>query len=122
MQALSRGSLGVRMNISQLQRSLDQASSAPSNSSWQAVNSPDDGEKKRLRDAVDQLQSVCAALEGQNKLLSDKLGDQESFVEQSHSAPLQKDEETKDQGRGYRRVSVVAPQKGFHGVILIKSY
>ena len=38
-------------------------------------------EKKKLRDAVDQLQSSYTALEGQNRLHSDKLGDQESFVE-----------------------------------------
>ena len=95
-------------HIYQLQQSLEQTNSAPSNSSWQAVNSIDDGEKKRLRDAVNQLQSLCAALEGQNKMLSEKLGDQESFIEQRNSA-LPKDEETKVKTRESPRTSVVAP-------------
>ena len=72
---------------------------------------PEDSEKKKLRDAFDQPQSAYTALEGQNRLLSDKLGDQESFVEQLNSALLQKDAEVKAKTRGSQRASVAASSR-----------
>ena len=67
--------------------------------------------KRRNCDAVDQPQSAYTALEGQNRLLSDKLGDQESFVEQLNSALLQKDAEVKAKTRGSQRASVAASSR-----------
>ena len=77
-------------------------------SSWQAVNSPDDSEKKKLRDAVDNLQNAYMTLESQNRLLKHKLGDQESFVELSISA---KEAEAKTKIRESQKASVAAPSR-----------
>ena len=81
--------------IMQLQLSLEQSNSAPSLASWQQINSPDNGEKKKLRDAVDSWQNTCVKLEQQNESLREQLADQESYVEQLSGALEQKDEEMK---------------------------
>ena len=92
-----------------MQQSLEQADSVPSVGSWQAVNSPEDSANKKLRDVVDRLQSACTALEGQNQMLVDKLGDQESFVEQLNSALIQKEVESK------ARIRESQISEGFNG-------
>ena len=93
--ALRRELVRKDEHISHLQRSLEQANSVPSVGSWQAVNSPEDSANKKLRDVVDRLQSAYTDLEGQNKLLIDKLGGQDPFVEQLNSALIQKEVEHK---------------------------
>ena len=93
--ALRRELVRKDEHISHLQRSLEQANSVPSAGSWQAVNSPEDSGNKKLRDVVDRLQSAYTDLDGQNKLLIDKLGGQDPFVEQLNSALIQKEVEYK---------------------------
>ena len=92
---LRREMLRKDERVVQLQRSLEQANSAPSVSSWQQINSPDDGEKKKLRDAADSWQNACVKLEQRNESLREQLADQESYVEQLNGALEQKDEEMK---------------------------
>ena len=120
--ALKRELMRRDERISQLQRSLEQANSAPSKSSWQAVNCPEDNDKKKLREAVDQLQTICAALEGQNKMLSDRLGDQESFVEHRIQRCSERMRRPRSRFKRSERAWRPGPLEIPHGVILPKSY
>ena len=47
----------------QLRVALREANSAPSMSSWQHVNSPDDVEKNKLKGAVEEWQNTCKFME-----------------------------------------------------------
>ena len=85
---LRREMLRKDERVMQLQRSLEQANSAK-------INSPDDGEKKKLRDAADSWQNARVKLEQRNESLREQLADQESYVEQLNGALEQKDEEMK---------------------------
>ena len=87
--ALQREQLRKDEHTSHLQRSLEEANSGPSNSSWQMVNSPDDSERK---DFAKQWISYRTS-------------------EQLNSALTMKDEETKVTTRESRRATVAAPSE-----------
>ena len=80
--ALNRKLLDKDDELRQLKLALQEANSAPSMSSWQRVNSPDDTEKPLLKGAVEAWQNTCEDMESKNATLRRQLDDQESFVEQ----------------------------------------
>ena len=114
--ALRREMLRKDERIMQLQRSLEQTNSASSVSSWQQINSPDDGEKKKLRDAVDSWQIACVKLEQMNESLPEQSADQESYVEQLNGALEEKDEELKRKTKDILKpTAAVATRKSHWG-------
>ena len=82
--------------VRQLRVALQEANSAPSMSSWQHVNSPDDTEKHKLKGAVEEWQSTCKFMESTNATLRRRLDDQESFVEQLSSELSRQEKRTKE--------------------------
>ena len=80
--ALDRKLMDKDDELRQLKLALQEANSAPSLSSWQHVNSPDDTEKRLLKGAVKSWQNTCEDMESKNATLRRQLDDQESFVEQ----------------------------------------
>ena len=89
----------------------------------QLINSPDDGEKKKSRDAVDAWQKTCAELEQKNESLRVQLADQESFVEQLNGALVQKDEEMKAKAKEILKPAAsVTARKSQWGVITDEIY
>ena len=80
--ALDRKLMDKDDELRQLKLALQEANSAPSMSSWQHVNSPDDREKRLLKGAVEEWQNTCEDMESKNATLRRQLDDQESFVEQ----------------------------------------
>ena len=83
--ALDRKLMDKEDELRQLKVALQEANSAPSMSSWQHVNSPDDTEKRLLKAAIEEWQNTCEVMENKNASLRRRLDDQESFVEQLSS-------------------------------------
>ena len=82
--------------LRQLKVALQEANSAPSMSSWQHVNSPDDTEKRKLKGAIEEWQNTCEVMENNNATLRRRLDDQESFVEQLRSVLSRQEKRTKE--------------------------
>ena len=80
--AMNRQLLDKDDEVRRLKVALQEANSAPSMSSRQRVNSPDDAEVQKLRGAVEEWRSTCKSIERKNATLRRQLGDQESLVEQ----------------------------------------
>ena len=82
--------------LRQLKVALQEANSAPSMSSGQHVNSPDDTEKRKLKGAIEEWQNTCEVMENKNATLRRRLDDQESFVEQLSSELSRQEKRTKE--------------------------